>query len=192
MAKLVRNFGLGILGVLATTGGSCDSHPPAAPRQLECHGDEDCHAEGPCHVGRCHEGICRPGLAPPATRCPMTLEWAQRQADLHVIEKNQLGVCWEGACIPRIYCAEKCGERLAKTIEPMVKPQPCFSRECEGEPLHEEAVQIAYQGLRECASACGYPKVGPPPAERVPRPKAPPNTGNGWMQVQGGAQSSEM
>jgi hypothetical protein len=170
---------LAVMTALMATGCSAMSESkPASPREsterpAACHADIDCpDTHRQCTTGVCRDGACEAMPVDRGTRCQLDRQWAQRQADLFPIEKNQLGVCAEGMCMPRLLCMQRCGGALARAVEKTVTLHPCPpSTTCNPAP-DPQAVARAKDGLSRCVLSCGYPPVDP----YVP-PKPPVSSG---------------
>ena len=145
---------------------------------VNCRSDKDCSLnEEICTLSVCSAGHCQRLPTPRAARCALDTTVAIRQADLFSSELNEYGVCYDAICMPRALCMQRCGEKLAKAIEPTVKQYPCAdSRDCISQELDSDALARAESGLRECFTDCGFPTpedlVRTPP-KRVPDPRPP-------------------
>jgi hypothetical protein len=138
--------------------------PQALPPTAGCQSAADCPAPDQlCARAACVQGTCQLQPSEPPTRCPLTLEWAQRQADLHSIDMHEKGVCRKYTCMPRLLCMQRCGDELAQSIAPSLPVVSCPEGECDKTP-DPNAVAKAKEGLRECLFECGFPQVEPPKA----------------------------
>jgi hypothetical protein len=109
----------------------------------------------------------------------------ERQADLVPSELNELGVCYETQCMPRLLCMQHCSEQVAKAVSFAVKVSRCADvRDCSPVTPEPVAVQQAETHLQTCLRTCGFAapdKLVVEPPKRVPDPRA------AWNLSQGGA-----
>jgi hypothetical protein len=78
--------------------------PPACPAGVE--------STTACEARVCVDGVWQRKLAAPRTVCELTPDFAERQALVLHDFRGDPGVCYEGECVPRLLCADRCGAKL--------------------------------------------------------------------------------
>jgi hypothetical protein len=191
MARRSSPFCCALLGALTVTFGclywGCSRTPTNtqssasnAATPAACSSNKDCAAtKSQCVPAQCDRGVCSIGHSPKGARCQLDLVMAERQADLVPSELNELGVCYDSLCMPRLLCMQHCGEQIAKALSPSVKVSNCTDeRDCSPVTPDPAALQRAEAGLQGCLSTCGFAtpeQLVTEPPKRVPDPRPVPS-----------------
>jgi len=152
----------------ASARGSAEAPTPCRT-VAECPATLNACAEPTCQAGYC-TSVAKPGVL----RCPLTTA-QKRYQSIHPSERTAAGVCREGACIPRVQCAELCGEPFGSKLDARVADEmaACKKRQsgsaaeveskCQRELItREDLTAFSRDAIVQCLLSCGYPEMKMP------------------------------
>lgn len=120
----------------------------------------------------CSEAICVQGAwslvpAPPHVACELSPAYAERQAVAFPQFAGNPGVCFEGQCLPRLLCVERCAVGLSAEYGPLLAEITgvCKQRspektawECLDDVGSDPRLRGPGEALLKCGYDCGFPE----------------------------------
>jgi hypothetical protein len=151
----------------ATPPQAATSAPPVEP--VDCTKDEQCQTRGgECIVSaRCVASHCQMQLKPPRTRCTLS-GLQQGYQNVYISERGEAGICREGACVPRMQCAELCSvelgpplwKKLKAALDACQKQQPNSGNLCSDDLSASPEMQAEAKRVTDrCLVDCGFPDL---------------------------------
>jgi hypothetical protein len=124
---------------------------------------------------------CREKSPARAERCELSPEQQSVQRDFRR-EQGEAGVCRRGACVPRVQCADSCGETVGQNFEARVEREliACLAgnettETCVSQISSKSELTTAIDhALTRCMLECGYPEMT---RAEYARPGVQPDTG---------------
>jgi hypothetical protein len=106
-------------------------------------------------------------LKPPRTRCTLS-GLQQGYQNVYISERGEAGICRQGACVPRMQCAELCSvelgpplwKKLKAALDACHEQQPNSGNLCSDQLSTSPELQAEAKRVTDhCLVDCGFPDL---------------------------------